>query len=367
MDSPSQARLTIDLDALAQNYATVAAEAAGAEVAAVVKADAYGLGVGPVARKLWSADARTFFVARLSEGEALRKELGPDRLARIYVLDGFLPGTGPRLAASGLTPVLSTLPQISAALAWAAAQGGLEVAIHVDTGMNRQGLTPAEARSLAQAPGALRGLDVTLLMSHLGSGPEPADPRNAQQLEAFEAVCPLFQGVPASLAASGGAFLGPAYRFDMVRPGISLYGGGPEERDDPRFKAVATLTAPILDVRNFAPGDRIGYGSQVRVDAPTRAVTIGAGYADGVIRASRADGYAWIAGARRRLLAVTMDLIVAEIGDATVGIGEHVELLGPNVRLDDLAIAAGTVAHEVLTRLSPRAERVYLGDQQRSA
>lgn len=362
MTSPTRARLTIDLAALAQNHAIIAAEAAGAEVAPVVKADAYGLGVGPVARKLWGVDARTFFVARLAEGEALRRELGPDRLARIYVLDGFLPGTGPRLADSQLTPVLATLPQVSAALAWAAARGGLEAALHVDTGMNRQGLTPAEARSLAQAPGALRGLDLTLLMSHLGSGPEPADPRNRQQLEAFEAVRALFPGVPASLSASGGAFLGPDYRFDMVRPGISLYGGGPEERDDPRFRAVATLTAPILDVRSFNPGDRIGYGSQVRVEAPTRAVTIGAGYADGLIRASRAQGYAWIAGARRRLLAVTMDLIVAEIGDAPVSVGEHVELLGQNVRLDDVAIAAGTVAHEILTRLSPRAERVYLGD-----
>lgn len=361
MTSPSQARLTIDLDALAQNYALIAAESVGAEVAAVVKADAYGLGVGPVARKLWAADCRKFFVARLAEGEALRRELGPDRLARIFVLDGFLPGTGPRLEAAALTPALATLPQVSAALAWAASRGGLEVALHVDTGMNRQGLTPAEAHSLAQAPGALRGLDVVLLMSHLGSGTEPAEPRNSQQLAMFENIRPLFAGVPASLAASGGAFLGPSYRFDVVRPGISLYGGGPEERDDPRFKAVATLTAPILDVRNFAPGDRIGYGAQVRVDTPTRAVTLGAGYADGVIRASRADGYAWIAGARRRLLAVTMDLIIAEIGDASVTVGEHVELLGPNVRLDDVATAAGTVAHEILTRISPRAERVYLG------
>jgi alanine racemase len=361
MTSPSQARLSIDLDALAQNYATIAAEAAGAETAAVVKADAYGLGVGPVARKLWAADCRTFFVARLAEGEALRRELGPDRLARIFVLDGFLPGTGPRLEAAGLTPALATLPQVSAALGWAASRGGLEVALHIDTGMNRQGLTPAEARSLAQAPGALRGLDIVLLMSHLGSGTEPAEPRNGQQLDAFEAIRPLFAGVPASLAASGGAFLGPRYRFDIVRPGISLYGGGPEERDDPRFKAVATLTAPILDVRNFNPGDRIGYGAQVTVDSPTRAVTLGAGYADGVIRASRAAGHAWIAGARRRLLAVTMDLIVAEIDDATVTVGEHVELLGPNVRLDDVATAANTVAHEILTRISPRAERIYLG------
>lgn len=360
MPQPARARLTIDLDALAHNHAVLAAEAAPAEVAPVVKSDGYGLGAGPVARRLHAEGARSFFVARLDEGEALRAELG-DRPARIYVLDGLVAGTGPRLVAARLTPVLAALPQVAAASAWAVGNGRLDVALHVDTGMNRQGLTPEEARALADAPDRLRGLDVTLLMSHLGSAAEPDDPRSAAQLAAFQAVRRLFPEARASLAASAGVFLGPDYRFDLVRPGVSLYGGGPFDRPDPRLKAVAALTAPILDIRNLRPGDRLAYGRQYTADRPVRAAIVAAGYTDGVIRAASGGGYAWAAGARRPLLAVTMDLAAVDIGDAPLTVGDTVELLGPNACLDDLAAAAGTVAHEVLVRLSRRAERVYLG------
>jgi alanine racemase len=228
--------------------------------------------------------------------------------------------------------------------------------------MNRQGLTPEEARALAQGKDGLRSLQVALLMSHLGSASSPDDPRNSKQLADFVALRPEFPEARASLAASAGIFLGADYRFDLARPGISLYGGGPFERPDGRLKAVAKLTAPILDIRNLRPGDRVGYGSAVRVARPVRAAVVGAGYADGVIRGSRAGGYAWLDGARRPLLVVNMDLTVIEIGQAQAKIGEAVELLGPNALLDDVAAAAGTVAHEVLVRLSRRAERVYLGE-----
>jgi alanine racemase len=260
-----------------------------------------------------------------------------------------------------LIPVISTLPQAQAALAHAAAIGAYEVALQVDTGMNRQGLTLEEVRSLMGAPGGLRTLDVPLLVSHLGSATEPGEARNPQQLSRFREIRSLFPDSRASLAASAGAFLGPDYRYDMIRAGISLFGGGPEERPDPRLKAVATLTAPILDIRNLQPGDRVGYGSAFTADGPMRVAIVAAGYADGVIRAAMGRGYAWAAGGRRALVAVTMDLLVIDLGAATLSAGEAVELLGANALLDDLAEAAGTVAHEVLVRLSPRAERVYLG------
>jgi alanine racemase len=357
------ARLTLDLDALAHNLGVLRAEAAGAEVAPVLKSDGYGLGAAPLARRLWAEGARSFFVARLAEGAALRAALGPQRAATIYVLDGFPPGAGPALAEADLTPALSSLPQVDAATAFAAAKGRrLSVALHVDTGMNRQGLSLAEARAVAQSSDRLRGLDVELLMSHLGSASEPENPRNARQLSQFLEARALFPQARASLAASAGVYLGPAYRFDMVRPGVSLFGGGPLETPDPRFRAVAALTAPILDIRTVAPGEAIGYGESVRVTAPTRLAVVGAGYADGVIRAARTGGYAWFAGARRRLLVVNMDILAIELGDAPATLGETVELLGPNALLDDLAAAAGTVAHEVLVRLSRRAERVYLGE-----
>jgi alanine racemase len=362
MPEPAVARLAVDLDSLAHNFHVLAGEAAGAEVAPVVKADAYGLGAGPVARRLWAEGARSFFVARLAEGEALRRALGPERPAAIYVLDGFTAGAGPRLAAAALTPALLSLPQVSAASAWAAAHGApLRVALHIDTGMNRQGLSPAEARALAHGHGGLSGLDVDLLMSHLGSATDPKDSRNASQLARFLEARDEFPGARASLAASAGVFLGPDYRFDQVRPGISLYGGGPLERPDARLQAVAALTAPILDIRSIAAGEAVGYGSSVRVERPTRVAVVAAGYADGVIRAARTGGYAWAAGARRRLLVVNMDLSVIEIGDAALQLGDPVELVGPDALIDDLAAAAGTVAHEVLVRISQRAERVYLG------
>ncbi|MEO8113107.1 MAG: alanine racemase [Phenylobacterium sp.] len=351
------ARLTIDLDALAHNHAVLVREAGAAEVAPVVKADGYGLGAGPVARRLWAEGARSFFVARLAEGEALRAALGPDRPATILVLDGFADGAGERLAAAGLTPVLCALPQVAAAGAWAKAHGSMAVALHVDTGMNRQGLTLEDAHGLD-----LRRLDVSLVMSHLGSAADPLDPRNAGQLGRFREVRALFPDSRASLTASAGVFLGEAYRFDLVRPGISLYGGGPREQPDERLRAVATLTAPILDIRSLQAGDVVGYGSSVRVERPMRVAMIAAGYADGVIRAAKAGGYAWLAGGRRPLLIVNMDILAIDLGNAEAQVGQAVELLGPNALLDDLAQAAGTVAHEVLVRISGRAERTWLGE-----
>ena len=358
----SGARLTVDLDALAHNYAVIRAEAGGAEVAPVLKADAYGLGAGPVARRLWAQGARSFFVARLAEGEALRVALGAECAATIYVLDGLTDGAAPRLAAAGLTPVLNTLPQVTAATAIAAVAGRpLAVALHVDTGMNRQGLTTDECRALVQSGDRLRGLDIGLIMSHLGSAAEPENPRNTCQLSDFLDVRAQFSDARASLSASAGAFLGPDYRFDLVRPGVSLFGGGPRERPDARLHAVATLTAPIQDVRHLRAGDVLGYGEAVTIAVPTRVAIVAAGYADGMIRAARSGGYAWFAGARRPILIVTMDILVIDLGDAEAAIGQDVELLGANAHLDDLATAAGTVAHEVLVRLSRRAERRYLG------
>ena len=357
-----QARLTIDLDALAANLAVLRAQAPGAEAAAVVKADGYGLGAVPVARRLWAEGVRTFFVARLSEGEALRAGLGPDRPAAIMVLDGLTPGSGPRIVAADLTPVLASLPQVGAAAAFAARLGRfLPCALHVDTGMNRQGLTLDEAQALALSPDRLRGLDVTLLVSHLGSATEPDHPRNALQLERFKAVRALFPQVRASFSASAGVFLGEAYRFDQVRCGVSLFGGGPEERPDARLRAVATFEAPILDIRNVAPGEFLGYGSSVVAERPMRLAILGAGYADGLIRAAKGAD-AWFAGAPRRIVIVTMDLIGIDLGEAQAGVGDMVELMGPHALIDDLARAAGTVAHECLTRLNPRGPRIYLGE-----
>jgi alanine racemase len=363
MSAPSAPRLTVDLDSLAHNYATLRAEAPGAEAAPVVKANGYGLGATPIARRLWAEGARSFFVARTAEGEALRMGLGSDRPAVIYVLDGFVAGAGPRLAASALTPVLSSPLQVEAAASFAAARAQpLPVAMQIDTGMNRQGVTLGQAEALAETSDRLAGLELGLVMSHLGSATEPAHPRNHDQQERFARVRRLFPRARASFAASAGIMLGPDYRFDMVRPGISLYGGGPEERPDPRLRAVARLEAPILYLRDVDAGEMIGYGSTMVVDRPTRVAIVAAGYADGLIRAAKGRSYGWFAGARRRVLIVAMDMIALDIGDADARPGDWIELLGPNVLIDDVAAAADTVAHECLVRLGGRAERIYLGE-----
>ena len=361
MPLPPRARLTIDLDALARNYHAIASEAQGAAVAPVLKADGYGLGAGPMARRLWREGARSFFVARLTEGEALRAALA-ERAAEIFVLDGFTPGAGPRLKAAGLIPVLSSLAQMSEASGFARQTGApLTCGLHVDTGMNRQGLPIQALDAVIDSPDRLAGLDLDLLMSHLGSAADPDHPRNPAQLAAFRHARAKLPAMRASLGASAGAFLGPDYRFDMVRPGVSLFGGGPRETPDPRLSAVATLEAPIIDIRRVAAGDPIGYGTTILADRHTRLAVVGAGYGDGVIRAARRGARAWFDGAPRRIYIIDMDMTVIDLGDSPAHPGQMVELLGPHALLDELAAAAGSIAHECLVRLGGRAEQVYRG------
>jgi alanine racemase len=350
------ARLTIDLGALAHNYRALQAAAPGAEVAPVVKADGYGLGAGPIARRLWAEGARSFFVARLSEGEALRKALG-EKPAEIYVLDG-LTDTA-RTAAAALTPALTSLEQIAA---WAALAGSMRLpcALHFDTGMNRLGLAVDEASEAARLIAAAPGLELKLVMSHLSYATTPSHPRNAEQLARFRKARAAFPGVPASLAASSGCYLGPDYRFEVVRPGISLYGGGPEEQPHPDIRAVVTLEAPILQIRRVKAGESVGYGRMFTADHDVTLAIIEAGYADGFLRTGHARSQVAVCGRLCPLAIVSMDLIAVDISALPdTAVGDRVELLGPTALLDHAAEAAGTVAHECLVRLSPRAERVY--------
>jgi alanine racemase len=343
------ATLRVDLDALAANFHTLAAEAAGAQVCPVVKADGYGLGAVPVAQRLYGEGARAFFVARLSEGEALRAAL-PQPDAVIHILDGAPAGSESRLLAARLSPVLSSLNQ---ARAWS----GPAAALHVDTGMNRLGVGVDDALTLAKS-----GFRPSLIMSHLGRAEDPGQARNTDQLARFRPVRDAFPDALASLAASAGIFLGADYRFEAVRPGISLYGGGPREVPDPRIQAVATLTAPVLQVCDLKAGEAVGYGTMFTAPHPMRIAVVGAGYADGIIRAAHRTAHAFVTGAVAPFVVVTMDLIALDISACPdVKIGDEAELLGPNALLDDLAKASGSVAHECLVHLGRRAQRTYLG------
>ncbi len=356
--SAAVATLTVDLDALASNFAQLRAWAAGAEVAPVIKADGYGLGAAPVARRLAAEGARVFYVARLAEGEALRPALPH---AEIRVLDGGPDATAgvSRLRAARLTPVLSSLDQVEA---WRAAGGG-EAALHVDTGMNRLGLAVEALDALATSPDRLRGVEVTTLLSHLACADTPEHPLNARQLARFVAASAVLPDARRSLGNSAGVLLGPEFTLDELRPGIALYGGGPRGATDPRLRAVATLTAPVLQVRTVRPGESVGYGAAAVAERTLRAAVVGAGYADGVLRAGGGGLYAWAEGRRLPVLGrISMDLITLDASDAPgLRAGDAVQLLGPDVPVDEVAAACGTIAYEVLCRLAPRLGRAYVG------
>lgn len=355
------ARVTINLDALAANHAALRARAGDAEVAPAVKANGYGLGAARVADRLWAEGGRSFYVARLAEGVALRQALG-DRAATIFVLDGATPGSGDALEGAGLTPVLNSLPQVEAWNA-RARSGRLKAALHVDTGMNRLGVRPEELKVLVGAMDRLKHLEIDLVVSHLACADEPGHPLNVRQLERFQEAAALLPDARRSLANSGGIFLGEAWRFDQARPGISLYGGGPEGRPHPEIRAVATVEAPILQVRVVPRGESVGYGAGWTASDTTRVAIVAAGYADGVPRAAYPRGAVWFHGARRPMLGrVSMDLIAVDITDCDAARpGALVELFGANLPVDDAAEAAGTSAYERLTRLPLRAARRYVG------
>ena len=343
---PSPAVLSVDLSALARNFHTLQA-LTGAPVHPVVKADGYGLGANACATRLMAEGARTFFVARAAEGAALRTTLGSE--AVIYVLDGCHDDAAAQLKAADLRPVLNQPRQLRA---WREAGGGA-CGLQIDTGMNRLGFRPEDA------PEAFD--DLTLVMSHLACADEPGQPMNRRQRDAFAAAAERYPGVIRSFANSGGCFLGRDYAFDAVRPGICLYGGGPEGRPDARIAAVATLSAEVLQVRDVPAGESIGYSRGFVAEGPVRVATVAAGYADGLLRAYSPRGAAWAAGETRPLLGrVSMDVCAVDVTGLDVAVGDSVELFGANRLLDDAAAAAGTISYELLTSITARAPRRYV-------
>ncbi len=366
-------QLTIDLDALAANYRTLQGGAPRAETGAAVKADGYGLGAVPVARALAAAGCRQFFVANADEGVELRTARAVPDDAAIHILDGLMLGEEAAYSAHALTPVLNTPEQVRG---WATARSEWRAAgpatIHVDTGMNRLGLAPAELEAVLADPDALIAAEPTVIMSHLACGATPEHPLNDQQRARFcsaaERLRALAPGAKLSLANSAGVFLGETYAFDITRPGVALYGGrpfdDPERPDAPQLKPVVTVDAPILQVRAVEPGDSVGYGATYAATAPTQIATVALGYADGFLRATSAGGYGVLAGRKAPIVGrISMDLITVDVtghGEAARP-GARVAFLGTDALIDDQADAAGTISYEFLTRLGPRCVRRYVG------
>jgi alanine racemase len=373
MSSSPEARLadailTVDLDAIAANwrYLRDLGRAAGRPVdcGAVLKANGYGLGAQPIARRLFAEGCRHFFVAHADEGIAVRAVV-PE--AWICVLNGLPAGADSDFVEFRLVPALNDLTQVSA---WrSAAQRHarpLDAVIHLDTGMNRLGLTADEAALLANDRMRLRGLRLALLMSHLVSSEKPVDPVNRDQLERFRTFVSRMPGAPASLANSSGIFLGADFHFDLMRPGAALYGINPRPGSANPMRQVATLHARILQVRQIDAMTGVGYNHDWRSARPSRIAVVAVGYADGYLRALGNRGEVAIDNHLARVVGrVSMDLInvdVTDLPESSVRPGTFVELIGPSQTPDQVADKARTNGYEILTSLGARYHRVYTGD-----
>lgn len=344
----SAAKLFIDLDAVAANWRALdAMSSSHVETAAVVKADAYGLDVGRVAKRLTREGARSFFVALADEGVAVRQAVGDD--ADIYVFSGHMSGDSDQIQTAGLIPMLNSPDQVARHFA---ETPGAAFGVQLDTGMNRLGL---EADDWAALRDDLMAAGPRLVISHLACADEPDHPMNHQQLRAFNEMT---EGVSRrSLSATGGILMGEAYHFDLVRPGIGLYGGLPFVEAAP----VVRLSVPVVQTRTVRPFETVGYGNAWEADIERQIATIAAGYADGLIRAMGQGARVFAGDVPCPVVGrVSMDLITVDVTHLD-DIPETLEILGPHQRVDDLAEAAGTIGYEILTSLGHRYARHYTG------
>src|SRR5689334_1166732 len=361
--------LTIDLDAIVANWRKLEKTAVPAECAGVVKADAYGCGAAEVSKALASAGCKTFFVATLDEARVVRAALPQ---AAIYVLDGFFQNTGDAYAKIDCRPVIGDLNELAEWDVFCRRSGwNGGAAIHIDTGMNRLGLTVAEAHAIIPRINA-GDHGITLVMSHLASAELLNNPHNAKQLAAFREIASEFSGVPAALANSSGIFLGAQFQFDLVRPGAALYGINPTPEADNPMQPVVELKARIVQIRNIERGETVGYGGTWSARRPTRLAIVSAGYADGYFRAASASdgtrGAEVIVAGKRCPIAgrVSMDLMAVDVTDldkSAARRGHMVTLIGEGITVDELAHHFGTIGYEVLTSLGRRFARVYKGGE----
>lgn len=355
--------LTIDLTAVTDNWRLLRDRVAPAACAAVVKADAYGLGIAQVAPALADAGCTMFFVATLDEGLRLRSLLPQIDIA---VLGGLLPGTAPIFLRDRLIPVLNELGQAARWRDRAAEAGQAAPAIlHIDTGMNRLGLDPAETARLMAEPSLLDGIEIACVMSHMACADEPAHPLNAVQLARFRAALAAVPGARGSLAASSAIFLGADHHFDLVRPGAALYGVNPTPGAPNPMRQAVRLEGRVLQVRHVDSGEGVGYGATRTCNKPSKIATVATGYADGYLRALSNRGGARIAGREVPMIGrVSMDLLTFDVTDLPEGLvhpGSLVELLGASYTPDDAAGDAGTIGYEILTSLGGRYARRYIG------
>ena len=365
MSGPGQGELTVDLGAIAENYRRIAAHVGKATVAAVVKANAYGLGMAEVAPVLWAAGARHFYVATIDEALSLRALLPK---AYIFLLNGIFHYPKFEYEHYALIPVLNSIDEIEIWRSRAAARGrALPAHIQIDTGMNRLGLPAAELQWLQAEPARLNGLRVDAWLSHLAVADEPGHPLTFLQRDRFRAALATLPPAPASLANSAGIWHDPSLHFDAVRPGAALYGLRPLPDAPNPMRQVVRLTAQVLQIRSVDRGETVGYGASYTLPKTTKIATVSAGYADGFIRFSGQSPdlvrHVRIGNSLAPVIGrVSMDLITVDVGDVPGPIepGTMVELIGADHDADDAAREAGTIGYEILTALGQRYRRTYI-------
>ncbi len=343
----STAHLTIDLDAIVANWRSLDS-ATDCETAAVVKADGYGLGAVRVAKALAKAGARRFFVAAAEEGAQLREALGHG--PEINILSGHMSGDTDMIGDLNLTPMLNSVDQLTRHVE---ALPNTRFGIQIDTGMNRLGMEPSEWAAIA--PIAVRQRP-TLIMSHLACADEPNHSANQEQLKVFKEITEGL-GIRRSLAATGGILLGKEYHFDLTRPGVGLYGGDPFGNAKP----VVQLDLPVVQIRDVAVGESVGYGYSWTAEEPSRIATVAAGYADGLIRAMSGNTRLFHEDIACPIVGrVSMDLITVDVTHIK-GNPRYLTILNDQQSVDDLAADAGTIGYEILTSLGARYSRRYMG------
>jgi len=360
-------QLTVDLGALARNWDALNKVSAGALTGAAVKADAYGVGLVPAVKALYAAGCRFFFVATPDEGMTVRSVLQD---AHVFILNGLYPGAANLYIRQNLMPVISSLAMLDEWLAKCVERSeAYPSAFHFDTGMNRLGFRLNEAAAVRQRIEAL-GYAPQMIMSHLACADQPNHEKNRTQLALFGSIMAQFPGIPASLANSAGVMAGRDYHFQLVRPGIALYGGRAVIGRRNPMAPVVSLHVPILQVKEGRTGETVGYGANYTLSRDSRLAVIGHGYADGYLRSlssnnTRPGGKVAIRGRICPIIGrISMDLTivdVTEMGSELPSPGEAAEVLGQLIGVDDVADAGGTIGYEILTSLKGRYNRTYVG------
>lgn len=354
--------LTIDLGALRRNYARAVSQVAPARAAAVVKANAYGLGAPQVTRALLAQGCRDFFVAEFVEALELKPTLPSD--TNLYVLNGLQPGNEMPCAQAGIVPVANSLEQLKRWHETAIALGRtLQVILQFDTGMSRLGIPPCDRPEARELVNASRALGVLYVMSHLASADDAESWQNPTQLEEMQRISEEFAGIPSCFANSGGIFLGSAYHADLVRPGIALCGGAPTAGRENPMEPVVKLDVAVVQTRTVPAGAAIGYSGSFVATAEMRLATLAIGYADGLPRSLSNRGRFYYNGACLPIVGrVSMDSTIVDVSALapnTLQLGSLVEVIGPHQTIDDIARDADTISYEILTRLGMRYRRQY--------